>query len=57
MTHKQYKYRGVISGMDIVCEAEKRWMRVTNPYTLSPSMSDTFAFPRGRLSPQFDEIA
>ena len=28
MLHKRYEYRGVIVGMDPVCQADERWQRV-----------------------------
>ena len=28
MLHKRYEYRGVIVGMDPVCQANERWQRV-----------------------------
>ena len=28
MLHKRYEYRGVIVGMDAVCQADERWQRV-----------------------------
>ena len=38
MLHKRYEYRGVIVGMDPVCQADERWQRVRLEYHIDSAV-------------------